>query len=233
MLLQKPMLGVDLDWSNPLNDGLKLHLALNERHGDKVRDLSLYGNHGTLKNMAFPPTVDSGWNPGQNGTTLKFDGTGDYVDCGGNASLQTSVFTYSARIKPTDLTGDKSLIAGSALGGAPYLELLNGTIRLLKQNTAVIGSSTRPVSNNVQSTVTATYDVLGNYNLYINGEPAGSGTNLQTFDFASMWIGGKGWWVDPPLDVFNGAVDSVRVHNRVLSAREVVEWSINPYGVYL
>ena len=38
MHLQKPMLGTQLDWSNPLNDGCVLHLAMNEAHGDHLND---------------------------------------------------------------------------------------------------------------------------------------------------------------------------------------------------
>ena len=80
MLMQKPPLGTPLDWDNPLNDDLVFAYALNEAHGDEVQDLSTNGNHGTLKNFAFPPTADSGWNPGRTGAGLNFDGVDDCID---------------------------------------------------------------------------------------------------------------------------------------------------------
>jgi predicted GH43/DUF377 family glycosyl hydrolase len=80
MWYQKPPLGTPLDWGNPLNDEAVLAFAMNEGHGDKVEDLSLNGNHGTLKNFAFPPTATSGWNLGEDGIGLKSDGVDDYIE---------------------------------------------------------------------------------------------------------------------------------------------------------
>ena len=102
MHFQKPILGVPLDWEHPFNKGLVMHLAMNEGHGDKVQDLSMYGNHGTLNGFAFPPTVASGWNPGQTGIGLNFDGTNDRVVCTDSDSLDiTDYLSIECEIFPT------------------------------------------------------------------------------------------------------------------------------------
>jgi hypothetical protein len=53
-------------------------------------DASLYGNHGTLTNMAVPATATSGWawDKTLRRWTLTFDGSDDYVVCG--KALNTS-----------------------------------------------------------------------------------------------------------------------------------------------
>ena len=78
--LQKPPLGVGLDFTHPLAQGLVGCWLFNEGSGDKVNDLSGNGNVGTLQNMAFPSTVVSGWNPGKDGPALAFNaGASNYV----------------------------------------------------------------------------------------------------------------------------------------------------------
>jgi len=102
MWFQKPPLGTPLDWENPLNDGTALALAMNEGHGDHLQDLSMNGNHGKLNGFAFPPTVASGWNPGQTGVGLNFDGTNDVIGCGNASSVKIYNGTISALIKTDD-----------------------------------------------------------------------------------------------------------------------------------
>ena len=55
--IQKPPLGIQIDWSNPITKGLVGCWLFNEGSGDKVYDLSGNGNTGTLTGMAFPSTT--------------------------------------------------------------------------------------------------------------------------------------------------------------------------------
>lgn len=52
---------------------------MDEMQGTRIRDLSIYGNHGTLTNAANPPTPTSGWGAGASQRELAFDGADDYV----------------------------------------------------------------------------------------------------------------------------------------------------------
>lgn len=74
----KPPMGWPLNRGHPLTRGLVGCWLFNEGGGNRIYDLSGYNNTGTLTNMAFPPTTASGWNPGERGPTLVFDGSNDY-----------------------------------------------------------------------------------------------------------------------------------------------------------
>ena len=71
---QKPMLGRQINWANPLSKGLVGCWLFNEGSGGQVFDLSGNGNTGTLLGG------DIIWTPGKFGLTLDFPETeGDYV----------------------------------------------------------------------------------------------------------------------------------------------------------
>ena len=91
----KPPVGAQIKWGHPLAQGLVGCWLFNEAAGGRAHDLSGRGNHGTLTEMAIPPTPDSGWNPGRTGIGLKFDNVNDYVNCGNNASLNAGINDWS------------------------------------------------------------------------------------------------------------------------------------------
>lgn len=97
-LQQKPLLGVQINWADPLSKGLVGCWLMNERSGGKVFDLSGNGNIGTL-------VADTHFVPGKFGNCLSFDGTGDYVDIA-DADILTPPKALSAfcLIKPVDIT---------------------------------------------------------------------------------------------------------------------------------
>lgn len=168
-------------------------------------------NNGTIKGTTSVS--------GKLGQALSFNGTSDYIYVKSNNSLQVSVFTYSAWVKPTGAT-DRAIIGGE--GTAPPEFRINGnnTLSLLKQNNFEFPSSSGTVTNDVWSHVAVTYDALGNYVYYINGVASGSGTSLQTFDYS----GGKlniGQQSSGSAESFNGVLDDVRIYNRVLQATDI------------
>jgi len=231
MILNKPPLGVPLDWSNPLNDGLRLHLAMNEGHGDKVYDLSGYGNHGTLKNMAFPPTVASGWNPGRNGVALQFDGNNDYIDCGNDESLNiTDAITVEAWVNMLyDGYGGNIICKGSDWSSWYFnIQNTSGNLRIyFYDNTGKYYIIKKLLPKNRWVHVVMTYDNTNSY-LYYDGieqspEIIENGGRLVSNN-DDLIIGNS---------IFHGSINEVRIYNRVLSAAEIRERYINPYGVYL
>ena len=233
MHFQKPMLGTPLDWSNPLNNGLVMHLAMNEGHGDVVRDLSMNGNHGTLKNMAFPPTAGSGWNPGQTGVGLNFDGTDDYVTCGNDPSLDiTDAITISAWIRPESIS-DYDGICGRGGYDVGFWTATHSNGNVLfylagVRNWAISGNSILYDGN--WHFVAFTYDKNDGSNNMVFYRDMYSQSETETGSFNST----------PNIDViigdpynFAGAIDQVRIYNRALTSKEVKDYYINPWQVYL
>ena len=237
MWLNKPPLGAPLDWSNPLNDGLVLHLAMNEGHGNKVYDLSGHGNHGTLKNFAFPSTVDSGWNPGRKGDALQFDGVNDYVDCGNNESLNIiDAITIESWIKPASVTTHHQIvkngydhnIEGTRLG---YISaLFKGYWQDTVNGLQYVRCDTNPLLGKWSHTALVLGDE-GKTKMYINGVVQG---DVKDFNGVVRTA------TPPPTEIgrhtdqyFNGTIDEVRIYHRALSAAEIRERYINPWGVYL
>lgn len=237
MWFQKPPLGTPLDWGNPLNDETVMALAMNEGHGDKVQDLSMNGNHGTLENFAFPPTVDSGWNPGQTGVGLNFNSGNDYVDCGNNASLYiTDALTISTIIKIDSFPDGAELIKyilSSARDG--YITAIWNTQKIGVYLTDVGGWF---FSDSVVSTgwnkVACTWDGA-HVRIYINGvldnTPAAAAGSI-TYD-GNVLVGHGGVFVHPADRFFDGPIDQPRIMNRAWSAKEVRDYAINPWQVYL
>ena len=236
MHFQQPMLGVPLDWSNPLNDEIVMALAMNEGHGDKVQDLSMNGNHGTLVGFAYPPTVASGWNPGQTGVGLNFDGTDDYVDCGNDASLNiTDAITISTWVNFNSFLNTPYLIYAGSYNiwvGDGYIQAWN-----VLENVSGKTLNTPPSSLTVGewNHIVVTYDKDGagdNWNIYINGilnaSDASWSDKIDTGSFLGCRITNAG-----TSNSVNGSINQVRIHNRALTAKEVKDYAMNPWQVYL
>ena len=235
MWLSKPPLGTPLDWKKPINKDLVLHLAMNEGHGDKVYDLSGYGNHGTLKNFAFPPTVDSGWNPGRKGVGLNFDGSNDYIDCGNNTSLDiTDAITIEAWVKlPDGATGDRFIISKK---DHYSIWVRYGTfIQFRTRDSYDELTYFINIADGKWHHITTTFDnSLDNNNkkIYLDGtlRSQKSITNTISATITDLIIGK----ITPTGgNYFFGTIDEVRVYRRALSAVETRERYINPWGVYL
>ncbi len=244
--MSKPLLGTQLNWAHPLNKGLVGYWLFNEGMGDKVNDLSMNGNIGTLMGMAFPSTVASGWNPSKKGVGLNFDGVNDYVDAGNAASLNiTAAITVEAWIKLSTVSANQVVVAKWYSGGwtiNSYLlyigqDLFNNKFGFSIQQTngiIIIIHSTDTFNINEWTHIVGVAD---GFNLYVykNGVSAGipvsyDGSIAQqpTRDT----IIGKLRQEDN-VYLFNGSISEVRIYNRALSVKEIMELYIDPYGMFL
>ena len=248
MHLSKPPLGVPLEWSNPLNRELVLHLAMNEGHGDRVYDLSGYGNHGTLKNFAFPPTVASGWNPGRMEVGLRFDGSNDYISVDQNNGLpiysDTSPYSIEIWVKGSAGQSDKRVFAeGNTASNTPMFGIgtdyngINAKCDLFIRDD--VGSvrmahvqSTNDIFDSDWHHI-VWVDNNGNAKLYIDGilDATDFSYTPTTITLNTTSIGALER--TSVSSCFNGNIDEVRIYRRALSAAEILERYINPFGVYL
>ena len=104
--------------------------------------------------------------------SLDFDGTGDYIDCGNDSSLNiTSTITLSAWIKPTTAITSQNFPMFIAKGiNSDYMLFANsgtGTARLRLGSSFLI-DSVSTISTDVWTHIVGTYDG-SNLKIYLNG----------------------------------------------------------------
>lgn len=234
--LQKPPLGVQLNWAHQLTKGPVACLLFNEGSGDKVYDLSGYNNHGTLKNFTFPPTTASGWNPGKDGVGLVFDGSSNYIDCGNDPSLKTTdAITIKARL---NYKGPKADVQQIVVGrGANwrfgYIVPDSDSFRFYAPAPYTGGYTPNVViPRDTWHDVVLTYDESlpsNNTKLYVDGilecqEDASGSLNTTS----PVYIGAMS-----STDYhFNGFTDNVYIYNRALNAEEIQQLHVAPYAMF-
>ena len=236
MWLQKPPLGTQLDHSDSLNNPV-LDLLMNEGHGSRVNDLSGHGNHGTLHGFDFPSTGTSGWNPGMDGVGLTFDGIDDYISVPDFPSLRlTKAVTLDATVMLTGAEETYDVIVEKYIGGdggSGYkLEMQDAnTIRFaLRDSSSVfhqVAGST--LAYNTLYRIIGTYDGANQW-LYENAIPVNHATWAGAIkpNNANLLIGYDG--VD---NYIKGSIARARILPRAMSAFEVMQTQIDPWGVYL
>lgn len=175
-------------------------------------DLSNSGNNGTLTNG---PTYSSA-----NGGTIVFDGTNDYVDCGGGMNHGTGPFTYEAWANTDSITGGYGWIIGKA-GYNMGLNRYNNVVQFFLYNStgSLYAESVYILSIGTWWHMVGTFDG-STIRLYVNGSQYGSGQNIGTargYGTTSLCLGGG---MAGGLN-FGGKISSAKVYNRALSADEV------------
>ncbi len=236
MRLTKPMLGARLNWAHPLNKGLAGFWLMNEGGGDKLQDLSMNKNVGTLVDMANPPTAASGWNPGRKGVGLNFDGVNDYVDAGNSSSLTPlSEVSISVWLKDVGVTGTQKNIINNQYSSVTFKGILMYVSTANKMNFR-IGNGTITSVGITNNNVTSNWEhYVGTYNgttikIYRNGviqTTTGSLTGNIEYSGTTFIIGSTG------SNTANGSIDEVRIWSRALSAQEIMQLYIDPYCMFL
>lgn len=236
MWLQKPPLGVLPRFDHPLTKGLVLCLPFNEAGGNKVYDLSGNRNTGTLTNMAFPPTITSGWNPGKFGSALAFDGV--------SASVVTSDLVVSTPVALTALawwrrtgnsggsTNDYHIIIRSINGYALNQVLVskNGdTLYALVYDTATRQDTFTIPNVNEWHQIGMMWNgslVFAILDGILSASPTAA-TGVLASGSTALFMGRTGGTY-----YTNGLIDLPCIWNRALSAQEVQELYISPFGMF-
>lgn len=190
---------------------------LDELTGDVATDSSNNGNPGTLHGGPQ-------WEP-QEG--LRFDGEGDYVDCGSNDSLNiTDSITISAWVKPAaTMPSEAGIVAkqSTSTGEAYGLIYRQGNLGLRARiggtwNTTYFTQNPEP---DVWTYLVATYDgstvrVYKNDILDNSTSITGSiGLSDYSLTIGRQW---NSWSA-----FFHGSIKDVRVYNRALEANEILD----------
>jgi hypothetical protein len=206
----------------PLDPNLIAWWKLDDGQGYSATDVLGISN-GTLYG-------NTQWVPGRIGpTALSFDGSGDYVDCGNDSSLNlgTSNFTISAWINV------RSVPVGLCPGivskwqdlnnrwyfhvfGPDYIQFTSKT----NGNFVYYVNTDHFLSFNQWYHVCFVADGLGK--IYVNGQDRTTGvsyTPASLSNNATLKIGYNGY--TGSQQYFDGMIDDVRIYDRALSAAEV------------
>ncbi len=200
---------------------------LDETSGLTAADSSVFGNDGTLPNMA-----GNEWTNGTVGGALEFDGTDDYVSVPNSSSLQlTSALTMAGWIKANSWGSgtDVDIIArkGEDNPNNYQLSIADGLATLYLDDGDGSGYRGDTLLNTGQwYHVAATWDGT-TVRVYVDGvldndPPDLHGNNIST-DTRAFYIGGRSG-----ADLLNGILDDIRIYNRALSEAEIKNFVTRP-----
>jgi hypothetical protein len=221
-----------LDPPVALADGLVVHLPFDEMSGTTAADRSGLGNNGAL--LFFPEPVVN-WTPGILGGALLFNSGlpigNEAVSVPSVESLDfTTGLAFSAAVwaKAGGAQTESGALLCKGLGGggeAYCIDIYGGGFRFFVRGTgtllAVASSTVLPDAS--WQLVVAVYDAaLGRMKLYVNGVEAASSAPVADLlsNGEPLDIGCRQWQGGYTLP-FIGALDDVRIYNRMLTPREV------------
>jgi hypothetical protein len=163
------------------------------------------------------------------GGGLDFDGTGDYVNVGDDATLQVSNGTVSMWFNLESFVNSEAdhlgLIEKYYNDADRWLIIVDKTTENIKLYTSsgLTLTSDTVVSENNWYYLTLTFDELDGTKMYINGiEEDSSATNykLSTVTSTSDIHIGR-YTYSGAMKVFNGTISDTRIYNRALTATEI------------
>jgi PKD repeat protein len=221
--------------TNPTSSraGLIAYYKFNEGNGVTAVDSSGNGNNGLIRGPVHVP----GWE----GTALRYNAPGDYVDIPNvNAFKSVTRFTMEAWINPSGAKSERGL--GSIVmtkGDVWTLALLDmgGAAAQLKVTAAGLSPTTiRATSETIEygvfTHIAVTYDGT-TVRLYKNGKEiaAQAVTGTLSNDSLPLIIGGSSPL--PSLNTgFEGTLDEVKFWSRALSAAELGRQVVNLDALY-
>lgn len=212
-----------------INDGLKGYWNFDESSGTTPADSSGFGNTGSFIGT---PTISTdvpslGYN---NAHSLLFNGSSQLVGLGTGDSINnqfTNKITLSAWIKPTNLTGVRTIVGKptDSYLSAPYLYwglTQNADTIYFRIGTTVLQTSAGSLTYNVWQHVVGVYDGSMLW-VYVDGRLVGSKPCTETIQSGSQQAGIGGHDTpNNPGEYFQGYIDEVRVYNRALPLSDII-----------
>ena len=224
--LIKPRLGARIQRGHPRARGLVFFPLMNEGTGDKVFDASGNGINGVFSG-------DVTWVSGKYGSALNFPGSDDWVDLAGlTPYASTQPHTYIAWVRPTSLAVYNWVISNDktdTTNGDSMVIRSTGTIGYFYKGGQLVINSVGTISTNVWTQIALVYN-SESVDFYINGvyDSTVAAPGVYTAGNTNPRIGawGNGAWD------FTGAIDLPMIYNRALSAQEIQQPYIDPFGMF-
>lgn len=208
---------VNRDYESIVTSGLTMLLDAGftpsyPRSGTTWTDMSYNSNNGSLVNG---PTYSS-----DNGGSIVFDGSDDYVIVNSGANILSNVnYTKTAWFYVTNFATNNNLISSN--GGGQHAFWLFGTNKL---NAGHNGSWSTVVSTTTLSLNTwyfgaVTFSTTSGWKLYLNGVQEATSVDTTTFTgIGDVSIGA--YWGS---NFFTGRISIGQIYNRILSASEILQ----------
>jgi hypothetical protein len=203
------------------DSALKTWLKFDEIAGTVAPDASKNSNNGTLVNGAV-------WSTGGLGGAVDLDGVDDHVTLPSGQANFTSGMTFAAWAYPVSAGSFARFFDfGNGAGSDNIYLSRSGTtndLRFRVYNGTTGGNAvtaTNVITLNQWQHFAVTIDSAGNVKIYKNGAQVGTGTTLVPLNVTrtNNFIGRSNWGTDAYYD---GALDDLRIYNRVLSAAEIL-----------
>ncbi len=217
ILLPKPALGTPLYTGHTLARGIQANYLFNDGAGDKLRDSSNYGNHGTITGATWV------------GDGLSFNGSSDFATVP-QQLLGVKTFTVIVWAKATDgSAGDEIILeyTSNANSGGFHINYRDPTVDILIRSVA--GGTTTgwqtdslTVGKWTQLAFTADFnlasgELVGYFDGLVNGLLTVDGNNTGSLSTDTLYVGSRGGsslW-------FGGSISYAVIYNRVLSSTEI------------
>jgi hypothetical protein len=202
----------------PVRDGLILELDAGQRAsysgaGNTWYDLSGNNLNGTLTNGPAFSGIGAT-------SSISFDGSNDYIDCGYNSIINSSTqFTIECWYKSLNISVEGMLFStfiNSPSNLGYHLEIWQSKLSFQVYPSGQITQSTTTLSNNTWYQLIAIYN-SGAVQYFVNGQSAGTASYTFTPSSTNLLIGK---W---PTNQYylNGQIAITKFYNRALSAYEV------------
>src|SRR5256712_1131567 len=201
------------------SSGLGLSYKFDEGPGSLATDSSGNGNTGSLLGGTT-------WTAGQLGQALNFDGVSGNVTASTTTALNLSpTLTFAAWINPSDVSGTtyRTLVVKGATGLRGYgVNLVNANLNFIKVGIRTVTSAVVITTGTWQHVAITWNAATGEVKFYKNGALAQTVIDSSTLTapldtdnlLVGLWLGGGSY--------FAGAMDEIRVYNRVLSAADIL-----------
>jgi hypothetical protein len=230
---RKPTSPTPINGNSPQAKGLVAYYPILQSDGLRIKNLGTNGVNAVALNSPKKISCDSGSALLFNGSNTKLTATG----VAGQFGLGS--VSFSSRVKFNAIgTGDNSNLCQRDTDASSwgFQALLNGSnLRLYIVNqapAAVSLTGTRALTTGVWYTLTVTYNLATQTGcVYVNGRLDATGTLAATSirGPGSLFTIGATEGTIRPL---NGAMEDIRLYNRVLSAAEVQDIHQNKLGLF-
>lgn len=228
-------------WQPNYNIGLRHYYPFDENTGTTATDIigSKYGVqlNGTINNAVYNATA-------KNGTSLEFDGSGDWVNFSSDAEwnyiLESNDFTISYWMSFDDIASSSRATFTNAVYSPPnhlgffsYVETPSSWLSMQINDTvqSILKSNPLPQSNWIHVVIRRNGTQTDEVSLWINGTLTDTATWSNVLNSTcDMMFGDSPCWANH--NYYKGIADELAVWNRSLNDTEIVNLYNNGTGIF-